>query len=133
MIAFLSPFQILDGTLATTTNYDKIVRAQLLDALTTNQGERVMHPTWGCDIQRRLYDPSSSLERNDAAAQIRNLLVHMVPRAIIMSVNVRVSDEEPNKVYIDLVYKASSYSPASSVSVAVDATANTSTAAGVGA
>lgn len=133
MLAFRSPLQILNGSMAATSNYDDIVRGQLLDALTTNQGERVMHPTWGCNIQQRLYDPASSLERNDVAAQIRNLLVHMVPRALILSVSVQVSDEEPNKVYIDLVYKASSYSPASSMSVAVDTTSNESIAAGVGA
>ena len=47
----------------------------------------------------------------------------MVPRAIVMSVDVSVEQGAPNVVHIDIVYKTSNYSPASSVSVAVDTTA----------
>jgi phage baseplate assembly protein W len=132
MLAFSNPLSILNGSIGSTTTYDKIVRDQLVDAVTTNQGERVMHPTWGCNIQGMLYDPSSSLERNDAASYIQELLIHMVPRALILAVTVGVSAEEPNTVYIDISYKASTFSPASSVSIALDTT-TTNPAAGVGA
>ena len=127
MIAFTSPFTILNGTLASTDIYDKIVRAQLVDALTTNQGERVMHPTWGCNILAMLFDPSSSLERQDTAAYVRDQLIQMVPRAIIQSVSVNVSGVEPNVVYIDIRYKTSNYSPSTTVAVSL----NTSTLSGV--
>lgn len=126
MIAFSSPLKILNGSLVSTTSYDKIVRDQLIDALVTNQGERVMRPDWGCDVQAVLYDPSSALERHDTAAYIRDRLVHMVPRALIRSVSVDVSDTSPNVVYIDIKYKPSNYSPESSVSVALDTTSTAS-------
>lgn len=126
MIAYTNPLSILNGSIRTTDSYDKIVRDQLVDAITTNQGERVMHPDWGCDIQSVLYDPSSSLERQDTASYIRDRLIHMVPRALIRSVTVDVSDAEPNIVYIDIKYRTSSYTPESSVSVALDTT-NTAT------
>lgn len=129
MIAFSNPLSIINGSLASTTTYDKIVRDQLVDAVTTNQGERVMHPTWGCNILGMLHDPSSSLERNDTAAHIQELLIHMVPRALILGVMVRVGADAPNTVYIDISYKASTFSPAASVSVALDTTA-TNPAAG---
>ena len=127
MIAFSNPLSILNGSIVSTTNYEKIVRDQLIDALVTNQGERVMNPDWGCNIQSVLYDPSSSLERQDTAGYIRDRLVNLVPRALIRSVTVDVSDAEPNLVYIDIKYKTSNYSPESSVSVALD---TTNTAAG---
>jgi phage baseplate assembly protein W len=130
MITFSNPLSIINGTVSTTTDYDRIVKDQVIDAITTNQGERVMHPTWGCNIQSFLYDPASSLERQDAAAYIRDQLVHMVPRALIMSVDVHVGIDELNKVYIDIVFKPSNYAPASSVTVAVDVT-NTNPVAGV--
>jgi phage baseplate assembly protein W len=126
MIAYTNPLSILNGSIRTTDSYDKIVRDQLIDAIATNQGERVMHPDWGCDIQSVLYDPSSSLERQDTASYIRDRLIHMVPRALIRSVTVDVSDAEPNIVYIDIKYRTSSYTPESSVSVALDTT-NTAT------
>jgi hypothetical protein len=120
MIAFSSPLKISNHTLKSTDNYDQIVRDQLIDALTTNQGERLMHPDWGCNIQSVLYDPASALERHDTAAYIRDRLVHLVPRALIKNVSVNVSEKQPNLVYIDISYKSSSYSTDSTVSVALN-------------
>lgn len=126
MIAFVPPFMLRAGSVSSTTSYDQIVRDQLIDAITTNQGERVMNPEWGCNIQAVLYDPSSALERFDTAAYIRDRLIHMVPRALIKSVSVDVSDAEPNVVYIDILYKASSYAPESSLSMNIELTGGTS-------
>ena len=79
-----------------------------------------MNPDWGCNIQAVLYDPSSALERFDTASYIRDRLIHMVPRAIIKSVKVDVADSEPNVVYIEILYKSSSYSPEASIAVNLD-------------
>jgi phage baseplate assembly protein W len=120
MKAFDVPLSITNGTLAITDNYDRIVRNQVIDALTTNQGERVMHPDWGCDVQSVLFDPSDVLERQDTAAYVRDRLVQFVPRSFVKSVNVDVSPAQPNVVIIDIHYKSSSYSPESKVSVGLD-------------
>lgn len=120
MIAFSVPMKISSGTLQSTENYEEIVRGQLLDALTTNQGERVMHPDWGCDIQSMLFDPSEQLERVDTAAYVRDRLVQFVPRAFIKGVGVNADDGQPNVVYIDVAYKASTYSPTSTIQVGLD-------------
>lgn len=127
MKAFDVPLSIVNGTLAFTDSYDRIVRNQVIDALTTNQGERVMHPDWGCDIQSMLFDPSDSLERQDTAAYVRDRLIQFVPRSFINSVGVNVADATPNLVYIDVRYKSSSYMPASTVTVGLDTTATTGT------
>lgn len=130
MIAFSAPFRILSGTPVPTSDYEKIVRDQLIDAITTNQGERVMRPDYGCDIQSILFDPSSSLERNDAAGYLRDRLIHLVQRALIKDVRVDVSESQPNVVYIDVRYRTSNFSPESSVAVALE-TANATTEAAV--
>jgi len=124
MKTFDVPFSIVNGSIAYTDNYDRIVRNQVIDALTTNQGERVMHPDWGCDVQSVLFDPSDTLERQDTAAYVRDRLVQFVPRSFIKSVAVNASDAEPNVVFIDVKYKASSYSPESSITVGLDTGAN---------
>lgn len=120
MKAFDVPLSIVNGTIAMTDNYDRIVRNQVIDALTTNSGERVMHPDWGCDVQSVLFDPSDMLERQDTAAYVRDRLVQFVPRSFIRSVSVDVSDAEPNVVFIDIKYKSSSYMPESTVKVGLD-------------
>jgi len=124
MKTFDVPFSIVNGSISYTDSYDRIVRNQVIDALTTNQGERVMHPDWGCDIQSVLFDPSDTLERQDTAAYVRDRLVQFVPRSFIKSVAVNASDAEPNVVFIDVKYKASSYSPESSITVGLDTGAN---------
>ena len=138
MIAFTSPITVQKGSVAYTDNYERIVRSQIVDALTTNQGERLMRPDWGCNIRAMLFDPTSALERQDTASYIRDRLIHMVPRAIITGVSVSNSNGDPrsinfgenNVLYIDVHYKSSSYSPASSVTVGMDiASATTGTGA----
>lgn len=123
MKAFDTPLSITNGTITFTDNYDRIVRNQVIDALTTNQGERVMHPDWGCDIQSVLFDPSDMLERQDTAAYVRDRLVQFVPRSFIKSVLVDVPDSSPNIVVLEVKYKSSSYSPESNVTIGLDTTA----------
>ena len=63
------PFRFVSGNIAATNTYDEIVRGQVIDALMTNQGERVMRPRYGCDIQAALFDPRDELVRKDAAGR----------------------------------------------------------------
>lgn len=129
MLAFVSPLSLQTGYISYTDSYERIVRSQIIDALVTNQGERIMHPDWGCNIRSMLYDPSSELERQDTAAYIRDRLIHLIPRAIITGVSVNASPGERNVVYIDVKYKVSSYSPASTVTVGLDTASSASGAA----
>lgn len=123
MKAFDIPLRIVNGTIHHTEDYDRIVRNQVIDALTTNSGERVMHPDWGCDVQALLFDPSDALERQDTASYVRDRLIQFVPRSFIREVSVDVSDAEPNVVLIDIQYKSSSYMPTSNVTVGLDTAA----------
>ena len=68
--------------------YDEVVRGQVIDALMTNQGERVFRPRYGCDIQSALFDPRDELVRRDAAAIIRKRLEDFVPRCIVRNITV---------------------------------------------
>ena len=58
-IASTFPFHLdSSGHIAATATYEEVVRCQVIDALMTNQGERVFRPRYGCDIQAALFDPS---------------------------------------------------------------------------
>ena len=119
MRALSVPFRVRGGVVAT-EDYEEIVRGQVIDAVATNAGERLMNPTWGCNLRDRVFDPSDSLVRSDVAGQIRRKLPNFVPRAVVTGVDLAIDDNQPNLVRVNVGYKASSYSPEVNVSVPVD-------------
>jgi hypothetical protein len=99
------PIRFSNGGLKLTSNYDLIVRAQLIDTLMTNYRERIMRSSYGTDIQSFLFDTEDELRINDIANIIKERLIQLVPRAIIVDVRI-VTDEAPlGVVYIDVDYK----------------------------
>ena len=119
MRAFLYPFSIgPNGGLATTTNYIQIVRGQIIDALMTNQGERVMRPLYGSDIQAALFDPQDELVRHDAATIIKERLQVYSPRAEVMVVEVRPGGSTA-VVEIRVVYRTAQFDQPQEVMVPI--------------
>lgn len=112
------PFRIApDGRIALTRTYNEVVRGQVIDALMTNFGERVMRPRYGCDIQAALFDPTDELMRKDAAGLIKGKLEQLVPRAIIRSVTLTEAAE--TTIYITVVYRPTLYATDTQVSVPI--------------
>lgn len=113
------PFRLAPGgSIALTPSYDHVVRAQVIDAVMTNLGERVMRPRYGCDFQAALFDPTDELVRRDAAAMIKTRLQQLVTRAIIRSVYVEIGNTPqsitydpiaPSSVVVTIVYRANLY------------------------
>jgi phage baseplate assembly protein W len=129
MIALKYPFQVdLSGKLSATINYDEVVRGQVIDALMTNQGERVMRPRYGCDIQAALFDPQDELARKDGASIIKNRLTQLVSRAMVRNVTMNIEDSRAgaetvftgameSAVVISVVYRSSLYATDTTLSV----------------
>jgi len=101
------PFRLTGRTVTDTSNYYEIVRGQVIDALMTNQGERVFKPRYGCDIQAALFDPTDDLNRHDAASLIRTRLESFVPRCVVRDITIDTPDAS-STVYINIVYRVSS-------------------------
>ena len=114
------PFRIENNQVATTTDYRRIVRSQIIDAVTTNYRERVMRPEYGADIQSLLFSPSDELRRSDASNVIGARLMQMVPKATITTVTVEPVPNERNLVYINIGYKASDYDEVEVLQVPVE-------------
>lgn len=98
------PFRFSGGTVATTTDYNEIVRGQIIDCVTTARFERVMRPDYGADAARLLFDPSDALVRADAATYIKTQLTQQVPRATVVNVDLAVDPSSPNIVLIKIDY-----------------------------
>lgn len=110
MQAIKFPFSVSNGrTVQGTSSYDEIVRGQVIDALMTNQGDRVFRADYGCDIQSALFDPSDELVRADAATYIKEKLQRYVPRCVVSTVRIESPDDEPGVIYISVVYRTSVY------------------------
>jgi phage baseplate assembly protein W len=119
----------LSGKIQTTTDYDQIVRGQMIDSLMTNQGERVMRPRYGCDIQASLFDPQDELQRKDAASIIKNRLAQLVTRALVRSVTLSIEGASrsgsetvftgalESAVVIAVTYRSSLYATDTTLSV----------------
>jgi phage baseplate assembly protein W len=123
------PFRLDHGGLiATTPTYGHVVRAQVIDAVMTNLGERVMRPRYGSDFQAALFDPSDELIRRDAASMIKSRLEQLVPRAIIRDVEIEIPDfasqtvfhaAEPGMVIVSITYRCSMYDTDTQVAIPV--------------
>jgi phage baseplate assembly protein W len=112
------PFRLAPGgAIAMTPDYNHVVRAQVIDALMTNLGERVFRPRYGCDFQSALFDPTDELVRRDAASLISTRLQQLVTRCIVRSVD--VAEGNPGTVVITVVYRCSLYATDTSVAVPV--------------
>ena len=129
MRAIRYPFRFTPaGKVQEALSYEDIVRGQVIDALMTNQGERVMRPRYGSDIQAALFDPTDELVLKDAASQIKARLERMLERALIRSVTVTAGTytaqtpmmvSEPGVVYIDISYRPSLYATDVSLTIPV--------------
>lgn len=104
------------GSITTTTRYEEIVRGQVVDALMTNQGERVIRVLYGCDIQSALFDPKDELVRRDAASIVKERLQAFVPRSYVEEVWL-TEGEQPSVVQIHVRYRVSQYESAQDLTV----------------
>jgi phage baseplate assembly protein W len=123
---FRYPFNLdKSGGFATTTDYNQVVRGQVIDAVMTNQGERVMRPRYGCDIQAMLFDPEDELVRQDAASRVMSKLSTLVSRAIVRNVGINIHGRTVDTVFEPMVgtvvvsvsYRSSLYGTDTTVSM----------------
>jgi phage baseplate assembly protein W len=119
--ALTFPFHLdSSGKPAQAGSYEEVVRGQVIDALMTNQGERVFRPRYGCDIQAAVFDPTDELMRRDAGTQIKARLEQLVPRCIVRGVSVEIPSTGPRGVInINILYRPSVYSTDTSLTVPV--------------
>jgi phage baseplate assembly protein W len=116
MRAITFPFSLdASGHIKETASYEEVVRAQVIDALMTNQGERVFRARYGCDTQAALFDPSDELVRRDAGAVLKTRLERLVNRCIVRSCIIELG--APGTVNITIVYRPSLYASDTSVTV----------------
>jgi phage baseplate assembly protein W len=84
---------------------DASVRQAVLLLLTTRPGERVMLPTYGCDLQRLLFAPNDHTTAGLAIHYVRRALTRWEPRIDILDLDAVRSPEDPSRLDIHLDFR----------------------------
>jgi phage baseplate assembly protein W len=120
MQALRFPFQIdVYGHVAVVTTYPEVIRGQLIDVLMTNENERVMHPTYGANMEAALFDPTDELVRADAAQQVTERIGTFAPRVNLRGVQFSSDRLQPGRLFVDVSYSAGAFDEARSLRIPV--------------
>lgn len=84
---------------------DDSVRQAVLLLLMTRRGERVMRPTYGCDLHRLMFAPNNDATANIAIHYIRTALTEWEPRIDIIHLDAQVHPNRRNILEIHLEYQ----------------------------
>jgi len=90
------------GGIATSRNEQKIKESIIL-IVSTAKGERVMRPTFGCDLQQLVFEPNNSVTANLARHYVEEALTLTEPRIEVDEVS--VENDNPNgRLMIEVKY-----------------------------
>jgi hypothetical protein len=108
MIGLTVPFTVSStGRISTTTDYNAIIRGQIVDALMTNQGERTFRATYGSDLQSALFNPNDAMVRSDAANRIKERIQSLSSRVIVEYVRFSNPERDNGVLNVDIQYRPS--------------------------
>ena len=116
---FAFPFQ--QGQLAfpkQATDADAI-RASVIQIITTQKGERIMRPDFGCNAFSYVFQNNTEDFRIDAEREIRQALSRWEPRIRVDGIEITSDDiSEPGQILITVVYTITSTGEIQSTTVA---------------
>ncbi len=81
------------------------VRQAILLLLSTRPGERVMRPSYGCDLSRLVFEVNDDVTAALAAHYVRKSLEAWEPRVELVAVDAVRGQENPEELDISLEYR----------------------------
>ena len=84
---------------------DDAIRQSLLMLLSTSPGERVMRPTYGCDLRRLIFAPNDGTTAGLAMHYVTRAIRFWEPRVTLIDVDATPSDEDEGRLDIRVVYR----------------------------
>lgn len=86
------PFQQGDYSIPAPVYDNELVKQSLTQILTTNRGERVMRPNFGCNLQQYVFENNNDLLGQLLRSEISSAIGKWEPRAALDSVSFSRSD-----------------------------------------
>lgn len=81
------------------------VRQSIRIILLTRAGERLMRPNYGAGLERILHEPNTLTTRRQIRDLINDSLARWEPRILLDRVDVWESEERPDTVRVEIVYR----------------------------
>jgi phage baseplate assembly protein W len=107
------------GALATIADR-AAVRQALLLLFSTRPGERVMRPTYGCDLFKLIFWPNDDTTAGLAMHYVREAVTRWEPRVDRLKVDASRHPDDPSRLNIDLDYRVRSTGEQDRLSVQLD-------------
>ena len=86
------------------SQFEESIRDSVFIVLGTAPGERIMRPTFGCDIHELVFAPNNPNTCGLAAHYCEEALLKFEPRIQNVKARARPAPDEPNKILIDIEY-----------------------------
>jgi uncharacterized protein len=81
------------------------IRQSLQILLSTRPGERIMQPTYGCNLERLMFEPLDASLRSYVEDIVKTSILYHEPRIEPEKVEIEESAEEPGLLYVVVEYK----------------------------
>ena len=84
---------------------EEVIKASVIQIVTTGIGERIMRPDFGCNALMYVFENLSDDMSLDIEREIRRALARWEPRVSVDMVDVREgSDTEPGQILVSIFY-----------------------------
>lgn len=80
------------------------VRQSLHILLSTTIGERLLHPRYGCDLRRFVFEPMTTSMRTQIRDLVETAILYFEPRAVLDAVEIEATPAE-GRLVIDVRYR----------------------------
>jgi phage baseplate assembly protein W len=99
---------------------DASIRQSIMLLIATTPGERVMRPTYGCDLHRLVFAPTDDTTAGLAIHYIRTAIERFEPRITILSLDAGPHPDEPGSLVVELQYRVNATRRVDQVHFSVD-------------
>ena len=93
------------GGQAEMVQFEEDIRQAILIILLTNNGERLMRPTFGAGLNRFLFEPVNPTTMAALQTRVHDSLIDWEPRIDVIEVLVSPSPKSLSTVLIDITYR----------------------------
>ncbi|MBN1983467.1 MAG: GPW/gp25 family protein [Chitinivibrionales bacterium] len=84
---------------------EESIRQSIMILLSTVPGERLMHPEYGCDLSRILFNPNDDTTAGLALYYVKKALQRYETRIEILRIDARINQERSEQLDIVLDYR----------------------------
>lgn len=93
------------GGAADMAEYEEDVRQAILIILLTDNGERLMRPTFGAGLNSFMFEPINPTTMASLQARVEDALIDWEPRIDVIAISVTPAIEVSGTVLIDITYR----------------------------